>query len=212
MTDPLAVDDALIDRYAAGECSPDEVERVTAWIGRDPLRQAQVARAKAVWEAARSPSGRWDVDQAWARARAAIDVSGVTHRPAAGGPGVSRWPSIPARTRVVYQRNARAAGRCVYRVQRWADGGDHRPGEAGIPDPRAHGFRYERSPDGQHRDTRRHDGMRSTNAKYGLSKGRTSALDRTLCGDFAEWCCGTVQPNQCSDRMQRRRPKVISRT
>ncbi len=99
MTDPLVVDDVLIDRYAAGECSPDEVERVGAWIGSDPLRQARVARAKALWESARSPSGHWDVDQAWKRARATIDAGGEPRRPAdaaAVGQGLVRSTPEPA--------------------------------------------------------------------------------------------------------------------
>jgi transmembrane sensor len=90
VTGPLLVDDALIDRYAAGECSPDEVERVSSWIGGDPSRRARVARAKEVWEAARAQSHRWDVDRAWERARAVIGAESVSDRTSGPAPVDSR--------------------------------------------------------------------------------------------------------------------------
>jgi transmembrane sensor len=75
MIDP--VDDALIDRYVAGECSPDEVEHVRRWIGTNTAHHARIARATAVWDAARAPKASWDVDRAWDRARDAIQPSPI---------------------------------------------------------------------------------------------------------------------------------------
>jgi transmembrane sensor len=66
------VDDALIDRYVAGECLPSEVDHLLEWMGTDPARQEVVRRAQLVWDAARRLPGQWDADGAWERANLAI--------------------------------------------------------------------------------------------------------------------------------------------
>ena len=55
-----------IDRYLAGECTPDEAAEVDRWIEADPRRREVLAALKATGRA-----GGWhaDVDRAWARAR-----------------------------------------------------------------------------------------------------------------------------------------------
>ncbi len=75
MTDPL--DEALIDRYIAGECSQDEIDRVQAWVGTDPGRHDQIVRARALWQAAHAVNDQWDVDGAWARARKVVRPSAL---------------------------------------------------------------------------------------------------------------------------------------
>lgn len=80
MTEPDPLEDALVDRYVAGECSQDEAEQVGRWMSGNPVRMARVTRARAVFEAARNVSSVWDVDRAWERTRMAIQAAATTEQ------------------------------------------------------------------------------------------------------------------------------------
>jgi ferric-dicitrate binding protein FerR (iron transport regulator) len=61
-------------RYLAGEATPDEQQRVTAWAASAPAHQAELARLQRLWVL--PPPGEWNLDRAWGR------VSGRLDRPA----------------------------------------------------------------------------------------------------------------------------------
>lgn len=54
-----------IDRYLAGDASPEEVRAVHAWIAADPARDGVFEQIRAAHRA--QPDEQWDVDAAWAR-------------------------------------------------------------------------------------------------------------------------------------------------
>lgn len=64
MTTPGFPDWQLIDRYLAGEASPEERERVQAWIDSRPGRAETLAQLKTPDKAAEP---KWDADVAWRR-------------------------------------------------------------------------------------------------------------------------------------------------
>jgi len=68
MTEPL--DPHLIDRYLAGEATPDEIANVQAQRRADPAWAAALDALAA--EFARQPTSRWNVDAAWSRIHPAI--------------------------------------------------------------------------------------------------------------------------------------------
>ncbi len=52
-------------RYLSGECSPDESERVCAWIESDPERTKMVAGMQQVWSQASTSGLQWDTARVW---------------------------------------------------------------------------------------------------------------------------------------------------
>lgn len=68
----IPIDDDLLARYVAGECSQEEVASVLQWAGTDAEREARIARARALSDAVESLDARWDVDRAWARAQSVM--------------------------------------------------------------------------------------------------------------------------------------------
>lgn len=61
------MNDRLLTRYVAGECTADEKRRVEHWAARDPRHQARLDELRVLWEAAEKPSRSWDVEAAWSR-------------------------------------------------------------------------------------------------------------------------------------------------
>jgi len=90
----------LLERYFAGECSPEEIAVVRRWIAEDPTRDRLVAVMRAAWERTGAMPSRRDASAAWsalaARLRAHDDDS-LTAQP-------RRRPAIrllPVRRRTV---------------------------------------------------------------------------------------------------------------
>lgn len=86
---PQPPDWKLIDRFLAGDASPEEARAVQEWTAGDPSAAALLDRLRARLAAPGSDE-RWDTDEAWAR---------VAARMAAGAPVVS-----------LDERRARGAG------------------------------------------------------------------------------------------------------
>lgn len=65
------IDWDLLGKYLFGECSEEEVEKVQAWINRDPARKALLEELRQVLNRTRSSysSDRWATDELWDRIR-----------------------------------------------------------------------------------------------------------------------------------------------
>ena len=67
---------ALLARYVAGTCTPDETRRVENWVRADPARRQLVAELRGLWDAAETPPPRADrevdVEEGWRRVRAGM--------------------------------------------------------------------------------------------------------------------------------------------
>lgn len=59
----------LLDRYAAGTCTPDELQRVTEWAAHDSDRAMLVSRLDELRAHATTADAGWDLERAWTRAR-----------------------------------------------------------------------------------------------------------------------------------------------
>lgn len=55
----------VLDRYLAGDCSPDERAQVDAWLARDPSIADRLSRFRRAIEP--GAPGTWDVEAAWQR-------------------------------------------------------------------------------------------------------------------------------------------------
>ena len=61
------VDDKLLAKYVAGECSERERALVQRWMAQDAAASDRVARLQRIWDAAETPSSQWDAEAAWAQ-------------------------------------------------------------------------------------------------------------------------------------------------
>jgi transmembrane sensor len=59
------ISDDAIARFVAGKCTPQEAERVSAWMAADPERRRYVDSLRRTWELSALPLQRWDTEQAW---------------------------------------------------------------------------------------------------------------------------------------------------
>jgi transmembrane sensor len=95
------MDWARLGRYLAGECTGAEADEIRRWIEADPAHGQVVEELRVIWEAAATPTGKWDTPGAWrrlaARVRSRERRSGLTlvrdDRPIGGG---GRLPWRPA--------------------------------------------------------------------------------------------------------------------
>lgn len=66
--------DDLLARVLSREASAAEAAAVARWVAANPEAEAEMARLRAAWgEGVPSASEQWDVDRAWAKARARRD-------------------------------------------------------------------------------------------------------------------------------------------
>lgn len=67
---------ALLARYVAGTCTPDETRRVENWVRADPARRQLVAELRSLWDAAEPPppgaDPEVDVEEGWQQVRAGM--------------------------------------------------------------------------------------------------------------------------------------------
>jgi len=67
---------SLLVKYLAGDCSPDEKERVEHWISQKPGAAERMARLQRVWEQTEeggSPSSEWNAGAAWEEIQSRIE-------------------------------------------------------------------------------------------------------------------------------------------
>ncbi len=133
----LSVTDDLLDRYVAGECTPDEVRAVHRWLERDPRRHRYVEARQRVWEAARQLPVGCDVDAAWARVSAALRVDGGRAAPMVLRPLPLARPrataTVPAGRRAVLGVAAALVISLAAAAIWWPRGGPHRSPATGPP-------------------------------------------------------------------------------
>src|SRR5258707_865075 len=55
----------LLERYFAGDCTPEEIAVVTSWIAEDPARERLVSVMRAAWERTGAMPARRDPVAAW---------------------------------------------------------------------------------------------------------------------------------------------------
>ncbi len=63
------IDDQLLAKYFAGECSQEEKDRVHDWISERPGAAERMARLQHIWEATERPSSSWNAQDAWGNVR-----------------------------------------------------------------------------------------------------------------------------------------------
>ena len=56
---------SVFTKYLSGACTPEERERIEAWLEEDPERRARLEELRAVWEATDADPASRDVDAAW---------------------------------------------------------------------------------------------------------------------------------------------------
>jgi transmembrane sensor len=61
------VNDKLLAKYVAGECSERERALVQRSMAQDTAASDRVARLQRIWDAAETPSSQWDTEAAWAQ-------------------------------------------------------------------------------------------------------------------------------------------------
>ncbi len=66
---PDDIDDALLARYLAHECTPAEAALIRQWIAGDPEREHMVERVRAAFESPAHAPRRPDVDAMWVQVR-----------------------------------------------------------------------------------------------------------------------------------------------
>lgn len=104
------IDDRVLERYCAGDCSPPERAEVERWIGAEPSRRAYVELLKAAWQetgAADLPPERPDLAAAWKGTQRRLGW--LRPSPAAGAGRErldpwrrrSRWPGLAAAAALV---------------------------------------------------------------------------------------------------------------
>lgn len=86
------MNDRLLSRYIAGECTAEEKRRVERWVAQDPAHQAELDELRALWDEAEKPEPAWDVEAAWART-------------------VQRFDAVPKRKKEPAARPAKRRGR-----------------------------------------------------------------------------------------------------
>ena len=64
------IDWALLDRYFAGGCTPEEAAAVHRWAERDPRNADALAAARTIWEKAAALPRRFDAHAALRTMRA----------------------------------------------------------------------------------------------------------------------------------------------
>lgn len=71
------LDDALLGRYLAGTCSPEETRQVEAWAAESPENQALLDAYREFWDRAEETGSgaSVDVDLAWGNVQARIEAS-----------------------------------------------------------------------------------------------------------------------------------------
>lgn len=90
------VDWELLDRYLAGEASPEERGRVEAWLAEDPAHWAQVAKLRDALQGAALSESAVEEAKADVWARLQREIGGTSQGPRRGPPGVTaarayRW-------------------------------------------------------------------------------------------------------------------------
>ncbi|MFN8397683.1 MAG: FecR domain-containing protein [Bacteroidia bacterium] len=69
------LDDALLGRYLAGDCSPEEAREVDSWAAQSPENQALLDDLRAVWDSAEpGEETTVDVDNAWSRVQSRVQA------------------------------------------------------------------------------------------------------------------------------------------
>ncbi len=89
MSDHKPVDQFLLERYVAGECSPREQHLVDGWLAADAGRQALVDEARAIWERSARPLEEFDSRRAWESVRRQLRAGSSRLRIASAGRRVS---------------------------------------------------------------------------------------------------------------------------
>ncbi|HJU66101.1 MAG TPA: FecR domain-containing protein [Gemmatimonadaceae bacterium] len=69
----------VLDRFVAGEATPDEAAAVERWLTADPQRQGLVAGMRAARDSA-DAARRWDTDAAWHRLSERMSAAPVARR------------------------------------------------------------------------------------------------------------------------------------
>lgn len=59
------IDDTLLAKYLAGECSEREVQLVHEWVSREPGAAERMAQLQRTWDATKDASSQWDAQDAW---------------------------------------------------------------------------------------------------------------------------------------------------
>ncbi len=106
----------LLARYVAGECSPEEEQRVERWICADPSREQLIEELRSIWEAADAPRRslpQVDVESGWEEVRAEMDPAPSnesTDEDPFSSRSASRTERRPSRRRAVGWRVGVVAG------------------------------------------------------------------------------------------------------
>jgi transmembrane sensor len=66
-----ALSDALLARYLAGECSPDETREVERWADEAPAHRARLDELRRIWSV-RRPAHVWDTQEIWSNVQLAM--------------------------------------------------------------------------------------------------------------------------------------------
>lgn len=97
---------ALLARYVAGECSPEEEREVDAWLRADPSRNQLLDQVRRIWDAAAEPplensAPQLDVDAEWDDLQAKMQTS---DRAASNGRSREKRPRARSRRRAARSR------------------------------------------------------------------------------------------------------------
>jgi transmembrane sensor len=119
MTDRSGIDDALLARYLAGECSDAERGVVDSWAAADPRHARQLEVMRVGWEQAKGlPEARMDALWRSVERRMTVDVA-RDDRAVSGAP-LRRWGTVAELRRRWWQRSIPfAAGVLAASVAIW---------------------------------------------------------------------------------------------
>lgn len=109
------VDEKLLAKYLAGECSEQEEIRVREWISHEADAANRMSRLMQVWEAAGASSSQWDAEAAWKGLRGRVRREADSSAGASGHRSQDR-PARRSRSKSSRRHNARSGRRQLFRI------------------------------------------------------------------------------------------------